>query len=66
MRMQPENPRFIAMLRAGVPVKDAYEVSHLGDIQARSAAKAAAEMEKRVMDNVRAGVARGEGVKAYE
>ena len=49
-----ENPRFIAMLRAGVPVKDAYEVSHLGDIQARSAAKAAAEMEKRVMDNVRA------------
>ena len=49
-----ENPRFIAMLRAGVPVKDAYEVSHLGDIQARNAAKAAAEMEKRVMDNVRA------------
>ncbi len=49
-----ENPRFIAMLRAGVPVRDAYEVSHLGDIQARSAAKAAAEMEKRVMDNVRA------------
>lgn len=49
-----ENPRFIAMLRAGVPVRDAYEVSHLGDIQARNAAKAAAEMEKRVMDNVRA------------
>ena len=42
------------MLRAGVPVRDAYEVSHLGDIQARNAAKAAAEMEKRVMDNVRA------------
>lgn len=49
-----ENPRFIAMMRAGVPVRDAYEVSHLGDIQARNAAKAAAEMEKRVMDNVRA------------
>ena len=49
-----ENPRFIAMLRAGVPVRDAYEVSHLGEIQARNAAKAAAEMEKRVMDNVRA------------
>lgn len=49
-----QNPRFIAMLRAGVPVRDAYEVSHLGDIQARNAAKAAAEMEKRVMDNVRA------------
>lgn len=49
-----ENPRFIAMLHAGVPVRDAYEVSHLGDIQARNAAKAAAEMEKRVMDNVRA------------
>lgn len=49
-----ENPRFIAMLRAGVTVRDAYEVSHLGDIQARNAAKAAAEMEKRVMDNVRA------------
>lgn len=49
-----ENPRFIAMLRAGVPVRNAYEVSHLGDIKARIAAKAAAEMEKRVMDNVRA------------
>lgn len=49
-----DNPRFIAMLRAGIPVRDAYEVSHLGEILAGNAANAAREMEKRVVDNVRA------------
>lgn len=48
------NPRFVSMLRAGIPVQHAYEVTHLEDILAGNAASAAREMEKRVMDNVRA------------
>lgn len=48
------NPRFLAMLRAGVPVQQAYEVTHLEDILAGNAADAAREMEKRVVDNMRA------------
>lgn len=48
------NPRFLSMLRAGVPVQHAYEVAHLEEILAGNAADAAREMEKRVVDNVRA------------
>lgn len=48
------NPRFVSMLRAGVPVQHAYEVTHLEEILAGNAADAAREMEKRVVDNVRA------------
>lgn len=48
------NPRFIAMLRSGVPVRHAYEVSHLDDILAGTARNASAAAEKRVTDNIRA------------
>lgn len=49
-----KNPRFLSMLRAGVPMQHAYEVTHLNDILASNAASTAREAEKRVMDNVRA------------
>lgn len=48
------NPRFVSMLRAKVPMQHAYEVTHLDEILAGNAANAAREMEKRVVDNVRA------------
>lgn len=47
------NPRFIAMLRAGVPVRQAYEVAHLPEILDGTAKTASAETEKRVTDNIR-------------
>lgn len=54
LSVEAKNPRFLAMLRAGVPMQHAYEVTHLNDILATNAASAAREMEKRVVDNVRA------------
>lgn len=48
------NPRFIAMLRAGVPVRQAYEVAHLSEILDGTAKTASAEAEKRVTDSIRA------------
>lgn len=48
------SPRFLHLLENHFSVKDAYESTFLADIKAEVAAKAAAEMEKRVMDNVRA------------
>lgn len=48
------NPRFIAMLRAGVPVRQAYEVAHLPEILDGTAKTASAEAEKRVTDSIRA------------
>lgn len=48
------SPRFEELLRNHFSVKDAYESTYLADIKAEVAAKAAAEMEKRVMDNIRA------------
>lgn len=51
---EAKNPRFLAMLRAGVPMQHAYEVTHLTDILASNAASTARETEKRIVDNVRA------------
>lgn len=48
------NPRFLSLLKSGVPVRDAYEVIHLGEIKKRVADSASASAEKRVTDNVRA------------
>jgi hypothetical protein len=52
--LESKNPRFLAMLRAGVPVRHAYEVLHLGDIKDDTARKT----EKRVVDGIRAKGAR--------
>lgn len=52
--LESKNPRFLAMLRAGVPMRHAYEVLHLGDIKDDTARKT----EKRVVDGIRARGAR--------
>lgn len=49
-----KDPRFVGMLRAGIPVRHAYEVLHLDDIKAGAARK----MEKQVVDGIRAKGAR--------
>ncbi|HWQ51083.1 MAG TPA: hypothetical protein VN369_04695 [Terriglobales bacterium] len=51
---EAKNPRFLAMLRSGVPVRHAYEVLHLGDI----VQGVARVTEKRVVDGIRARGAR--------
>ena len=52
------NPQFLGMLRAGVPVKHAYEVLHLGEIKQTAAAQAAQRTEKQVTETIRAKGAR--------
>lgn len=48
-----KNPQFLAMLKAGVPVKHAYEVAHLDDIKGSVAKTTAQQTEKKVVDNIR-------------
>lgn len=48
------NPVFKAMLKAGAPMKNAYEALHMGDIKAGVARKAGEAREKQVTDNIRA------------
>lgn len=49
-----QNPAFKAMLKAGAPMKNAYEALHMGDIKADVARKAGEAREKQVTDNIRA------------
>lgn len=49
-----QNPAFKAMLKAGAPMKNAYEALHMGDIKAGIARKASEAREKQVTDNIRA------------
>ncbi|WP_317380452.1 hypothetical protein [uncultured Intestinimonas sp.] len=49
-----QNPTFKAMLKAGAPMKNAYEAIHMGEIKAGVAQQASAEREKQVTDNIRA------------
>ena len=55
---ETKNPEFQKMLRAGIPMKHAYEVLHLNDITSAKAAEAAKIREKQVVDNIRAKGAR--------
>lgn len=50
LEAEMKNPQFAAMLRSGVSVEAAYEAMHHSDI----VAKAAADAEKAVIDNLRA------------
>lgn len=50
LQQELQNPRFVAMLRAQVPIEMAYEVTHLDEIKS----KAAAAREKAVVDNFKA------------
>lgn len=55
---ETQNPQFLSMLRAGVPVQHAYEVIHMDDIKAGVAAMQAKATEKQVVDGIRAKGAR--------
>ncbi|HWP80345.1 MAG TPA: hypothetical protein VN446_06840 [Candidatus Acidoferrum sp.] len=54
LSIESKNPRFLAMLRSGIPVRHAYEVLHLPDILQG----VARVTEKRVVDGIRARGAR--------
>lgn len=53
-----KNPDFARLLRSGVPVKAAYEVTHMNDILGGAMQYAAQRAAKSVTDNVIAGTAR--------
>ena len=54
LEKEAQSAQFMSMLRARVPVKQAYEVLHLDEIQRQTAGTAAATAEKRVTENIRA------------
>lgn len=53
-----QNRDFLSMLRAGVPVRQAYEVAHMDEIKAATAAMQAKATEKAVTANIKAKGAR--------
>ena len=53
LRMEAENPAFVQMLRAGLPVEHAYKVIHMDEILNGQAANVAAQAQKQVVDNIR-------------
>lgn len=58
LNAEVKNPRFLSMLKSGVPVQHAYEVLHLDDIKAGVAQTTAKRTEKQVVDGIRAKGAR--------
>ncbi len=55
---ESRNPQFLSMLKAGVPVRHAYEVIHMDEIKAGVAQNTAKQTEKQVVDGIRARGAR--------
>lgn len=51
---EARDPQFLSMLRAGVPVRHAYEVIHMDAIKAGVAQMTAQATEKQVVDGIRA------------
>lgn len=51
---ESKNPRFLALLRSGIPVRHAYEVIHMDEIKEDVAKAAARSTEKQVVDAIRA------------
>lgn len=49
-----KNPSFLQMLRSGVPMEHAYRVTHFDELMNNNANAAAAQAEKRMVDNIRA------------
>lgn len=58
LNAEVKDPKFLSMLRAGVPVQHAYEVIHMDDIKAGVAQMTARATEKQVVDGIRAKGAR--------
>lgn len=51
---ETQNPRFMQMLRSGVPMQTAYEAAHMDEIMTEARQQTAASTEKKVVDSVRA------------
>ena len=58
LQAEIKNPDFARLLRSGVPVRAAYEVTHMNDIMGGAMQYAAQRAAKNVTDNVIAGAAR--------
>lgn len=55
---ESQDPKFLSMLRSGVPVKLAYEVMHMDEIKSTVAQTTAQQTEKQVVEGIRAKGAR--------
>lgn len=58
LEAEVQNRQFLSMLKSGVPVQHAYEVTHMEEIKAGIAAMQARATEKQVVDGIRAKGAR--------
>lgn len=58
LNTETQNPQFMAMLKANVPMLHAYEVLHMEEIKQGVAQTTAQETEKKVVDGIRAKGAR--------
>ena len=54
LNAEAENPRFVAMLKSGVPVMQAYKVMHMDEIMTDAVQSAAKSREQAVVNNIRA------------
>lgn len=54
LAVEVREPRFLALLKSGIPVRHAYEVIHMEEIKAQVAETAAKNMEKHVVAGIRA------------
>lgn len=54
LNRESQDPRFVSMLKAGVPVQHAYEVLHMDEIKTGVAQRTAQTTAQQVTDNVRA------------
>ena len=54
LEKESKDPRFLALLRVGLPVEQAYCALHCDELMEKAAADARAQAEKQVIDNVRA------------
>lgn len=52
-RAETENRDFVGLLKAGIPMRKAYELLHMDEILSGAVETAARETERRVVDNVR-------------
>lgn len=58
LAQEAADPRFLSLLKAGIPVRHAYEVIHMDRIKAAVARRQARTTEKQVVDGIRAKGAR--------
>lgn len=54
IQRESQNPNFLALLRAGTPMKTAYEVIHMDEIKAGVARSTAQAAEQQITNNIRA------------